>query len=268
MPLQEIDQLLIEKYVDKTLTETELITFNQRRSDTEFAAEIRRYEQAITAVHAFGDSQIKAMLQEEEEKLSAQTTAQTVIAPPSRAIGMQAQYKPLMIPKITRWTAIAASFLVLISVSYWLLKPKKEPIVTEKDKLLAIHFEPYKNYEMPDVREGTAKSDIETAFSFYEKGKYTEALTYFEKISPPQYLDESGLFYKANAYLATQQLEKAIPILEKLSQNANTEWRGKAEWYLVYALSKTQAERSNQILEKIKRDTLHPCHGQAMEIGK
>ena len=66
MPISEIDRQLIEKHLDKSLSETEQTVFHQRLEDADFAAEVQLYQKSVHAIHAFGDSKLKMMLQLEE----------------------------------------------------------------------------------------------------------------------------------------------------------------------------------------------------------
>jgi tetratricopeptide (TPR) repeat protein len=253
--LTEIDQLLIEKYLDNTLTDSELTTFNQRLTDAAFAAEVARYQKAIKAIHAFGDHKLKALLQEEEAKLTESTPKAT-----SKIVEIGTpQYSRL------KW-AIAASLLVAASVTTLYFTQNKN-IKTES--IYAAKFKPYRNYEKPTVRDNGYKDDAEKAFALYDNGNYKEALIYFEKINAaastggtPSY----NLFLQANAYLATQQLGKAIPILTELSASTDSEWQQKGEWFLALALSETDKSKAQILFEKIKNTPNHVFQKQAAEV--
>lgn len=268
--LTEIDQLLIERYLDKTLTDSALTQFKQRLTDAAFAAEVHCYEKAVIAIKAFGDTQLKALLQEEEIKL--QGNNDELIEINDKIIELNTpQYKTQKIRSTRQNWAIAASLLVLISagIYYFINKNKDvEPIKTES--IFAANFKPYRNYNKPTVRDNTTKNIEEKAFSLYDNGEYDAALTYFEKIIPPvqtgQAPEYNSLFFQANAYLATHQTEKAIPILTQLSQLNNSEWQQKAEWYLALALLEKDVEKAKVLLEKIKNTANHPFQKQAAGI--
>ena len=255
--INEADTLLIEKYLDKNLTEEEQSIFNQRLSDATFANEVRLYEKAVQAVYAFGDSRLKAVLQAEEAKLQADTPVRTP------------QYSlPVVRPNWQKW-AMAASFLLVASVAAWLWLP----IVTEVEdnkptatkSIFAANFKPYPNYAQPVVRGAGLKNDIDKAYALYEKKEFKAALTYFAKIDPP--LNED-LFLEANAYLVIQQTEKAIPLLEKVStsETANPDLQQNAQWYLALALSETQPEQAMALFQKMKETPNHSYQSQAAEV--
>lgn len=249
MSLSKIDQILIEKYLDKSLTDAENIIFTQRLEDADFAAEVDLYQQSVKAVYAFGDLQLKAILMKEEAKLSTSV-------PP--------QYKPMKTVSIVRRWALAATVLLLVSVGVWFLNKKTIQKEALTDVLFEQNFKPYPNFNDPNVRDKTSiKTDREKAYTLYDNGDYKQALTYFQKITRSQYKDQ---FYEANAYLATHQADKAAPLLEQLSQNASFEWQKQAEWYCALSLLATKPEQAKRLLEKIKADNQHPFYKNVVQI--
>jgi tetratricopeptide (TPR) repeat protein len=259
--LTEIDQLLIERYLDKTLTDSELTTFNQRLTDALFAAEVQRYEKAVIAIKAFGDDKLKALLQEEEVKLQEKKVVKSIDNPTKFVSKRPLRSKaPTMGSLLQRWAVAATLILgILGGVLYFIQQKETE----KKESIYASQFRPYRNYSQPTVRENTEKNDIEKAFSLYENGNYEAALVYFEKIKTPQYDTQ---FFQANAYLATNQAEKALPILIQLSQLQDSEWQQKAEWYLALAWSEKDLGKAKVLFEKIKNTANHPFQKQAAAI--
>jgi tetratricopeptide (TPR) repeat protein len=167
---------------------------------------------------------------------------------------------PNMFSSIQRW-AVAATLLLgsLGAILYFI----QQKATVKKESIYASKFRPYVNYSHPTVRENVQKNDVEKAFSLYDNGNYEASLVYFEKIETPQY---DAQFFQANAYLATDQVEKALPILLQLSQLKDSEWQPKAEWYLALALSEKEADRAKLLLEKIKSTANHPFQKQAEAV--
>jgi tetratricopeptide (TPR) repeat protein len=265
MLLTEIDQLLIEKKLDNNLTETEKIAFNQRLADPVFASEMKLYEQAIQAIYAFGDDNMKAILQEEEAKLLKKTTPLHVVrTPEENAIPPQyGHIKPR--PTWQRW-AMAASFLLLASVALWFVtqenKGEEKPQLASIDKK---YDDAFVNLEKPTTRSNEVKDNLDKAYALYDNEDFAESLPYFEQIKTPIPYD---LLLQANAYLKTNQTEKALPILEKLSQAAPSEQQESAEWYYALALLKMGDKKADAVFEKIKNTAEHLYQGKATELLK
>jgi tetratricopeptide (TPR) repeat protein len=251
MAITKIDQQLIEKYLDKRLSDIEQLTFNQRLSDTEFLHEVKLYEQAVKGVYASGDNKLKGILQEEEAKLRE---------PPQFE-------KPKLRISFLRW-AVAASFLLLVSIGTWYLLEK----IKEPKEVYATYFKPYQNLSKPTLRDDSFKNDIQKAFALYDNGDYKAAINYFEKISSSVQLSNDLVllqyvtFIQANAYLSNQQIEKAIPLLERVSQDTQSKWHQHGEWYLALALSKNQTDKATFLFSKIKNEEGHPYQKSAIEV--
>jgi tetratricopeptide (TPR) repeat protein len=259
--LTEIDQLLIEKYLDKTLTDSELTTFNHRLTDADFATEVKHYERAVRAIHASGDSKLKGLLQEEEAKIQAEKSVKTFDTQAKFVSKRPPRAKATSMVSLTQRWAVAATLILGIGGATMYIIRKGEAEKTES--IYASKFRPYRNYAQPTVRENAQKNDIEKAFSLYDNGAYTEALTFFEKIKNAP-LDVQ--FFQANAYLAINQKEKAEAILKQLTENNASEWQQKAEWFLALSLSETDKSKANMLFEKIKNTPEHPYQEQAANV--
>jgi hypothetical protein len=245
MPITEIDIQLIEKHLDKSLSNTEQAAFEERLADADFVSELALYKKSVHAIYASGDAKLKALLQLEEDKLA---TPQYVKA-----------LKPSSSTKSVKmvWWSLAATFLVGAFTFLFVLnrQPKHE-------KVFANHF---KAYGDDQARRGgqDVQTDIDQAFLLYNQKKYAQSLVYFEKLRVPQYHSD---FYQANAYLATNQIDKAIPLLEKISQGPTSEKQPIAEWYLALALLKTQPEKAMPLFEKMKSNPNHTFQREATAV--
>ncbi len=241
MPITETDIQLIEKHLEKTLSNTEQTAFDERLVDSDFVDELQLYQKSIFAIQAAGDKKLKTLLQLEEVASNAPPQYQNelfIFKIPSKWMKWQ-------------WMALAATFLIgAVTLLFVLNQPKT---------ILATYFEHYniKAYDgtRGDDSEGV-ETDLDRAYSAYTQKHYDKALAYFGKVTT---LDSNALFIQSIAYLATHQIDKAIPILEKISQNTNAKQRQEAEWYLALALSEAQPEKAISLFEKIKSDT-HNLH--------
>lgn len=253
--MTENDKLIIEKYLDNSLSLAEQQVFDQRLEDPVFAKEVKLYKEAVQAIYALGDDKLKALLQEEEAK----------IAPP--------QYSKQFVPKIptklakSYWWAMAASLLVLLSVGYWFFNQKPIEQAQTKEALFAANFEPYKNYNDNIVRgkkDTALTSIIVKALEAYNENDYKSFLTYFEKADNPS---KDALFLMGNAYLGIGEPLKAIPIFDKIAADSTDPHQLQAEWYLALTYLKAgNTEGCRILLEKIKAKPNHPKREKAESL--
>lgn len=256
MPITEIDGQLIEKHLDKSLSESEQAQFRQRLDDTDFVAELALYQKSVYAIQAAGDKKLKSLLMLEEVALNAPPQYDNALFIPDNSRRLVKQL----------WWAMAAAFLILILVGYWFFNATNDFKKGNKEKIFAAHFEHFVNKDNINFRtKGEVESDLDKAFLYYDNKDYKKALMYFEKTASAEY---DAPFYQAIAYLATQELDKAILILEKISQNTASNKQKQAEWYLALALSETQPEKATRLFEKIKSDTLNRYQKEATAVLK
>ena len=256
MPITEIDIQLIEKHLDKSLSESEQAVFSQRLADADFVTELALYQKSIYAIHAAGDKKLKSMLILEESMLQAPPQYSNVFIPDD---------SPRLIKQM--WWAMAAAFLIIVGVGYVFLTRSNEIKQGNKDRLFAANFQAYHSKaDEPDRGENDVRNEErDTAYILYDAKNYRGALTYFEKVkSPSSYMQ----FLQANAYLALNEIDKAIPILKKISQDTSAKKQQAAEWYLALALSETQPEEAKRLFERIKSTAGHGYQNDAIDILK
>ncbi|GCC52771.1 hypothetical protein SanaruYs_30100 [Chryseotalea sanaruensis] len=142
------------------------------------------------------------------------------------------------------WLQAAAVLLIgIVAYVLW-------PVNSIEQKLFATHFEVYPNVISPTVRGGEANDSTlrAKAFRAYDQKKYEEAIELFLNISEK---DEGILFYLGNCYLANGQVEKALPVFEKVLNEYDI-FDEQAEWYLaVCFLKMEERERATQALKKV-----------------
>jgi hypothetical protein len=246
----EIDNILIEKYLDKSLTAAEQQTFEGRLTDPAFAHEVKRYKEALMSIYTLGDDRIKSILQEEEAKM----------APP--------QYSSTFIPKISPrltaylWWSLAAGLLVVISVGYWIFTNTK---TATPDALFASKFEAYPSYSYDGNPRGKSEETaLKQVYTDYNNGKFSNFIAYFEKIDNPT---NDELFLMANAYLGIGESGKSIPILLKIAENSTNTHKEAAEWYLALAyLKQGNVSECSNWLAKIKAHTKETYKDRANKL--
>ena len=116
-----------------------------------------------------------------------------------------------------------------------------------------IHEElvPYPNDYLKIAPNLAASTFKEQTFKLYDQGRFDQALILFDEL--PQYdLDESTAFFRANALIAQQQYDLALPILSGIS--AKSEYYLQAQWYqILLHLKKEEYQIAKKKLENFKQ---------------
>ena len=118
------------------------------------------------------------------------------------------------------------------------------------DKLFETYYTPLEyDSQLMSRGEETISPELASAMESYQKEDYATALQNFEAIPD---VDENYLIYKAICLLETEQEEDAITLLEQLVANGEgTEYYQQACWYLALAyLYNHEDEKALPILEK------------------
>ncbi len=199
-------ELLIQKYLQGTLSETEQQWFQEYlEKDPSFADHIPFYEELHYAFAKADYTQTKSQL--------------------------QSFYKETRQSLWRKWS-IAATVLILMSVgSLWFLNT-----MNSTETLYAHYFEPYKNVVQPIVRGEAKKTTKVLAFMAYDDGDYDTAIVYINQLLEDQ---PEAIFalYKANAQLQTDQTEAAITTLQSHIKKTDTIY-AQAQWYLALSYLK------------------------------
>lgn len=117
------------------------------------------------------------------------------------------------------------------------------------------HFTPYPVLAHAPVRSvETAVTLEERAFSAYSNEDYAQAVALLEKINEGEE-DPLIMFYLGNAYLSAGEVEKAIPLFEKVLQR-QTALSPQAQWYLGLGyLARGDREGARGVFEALAADT-------------
>jgi hypothetical protein len=136
-------------------------------------------------------------------------------------------------------TGIAASLIFVVGIVFYSLQ-------------YADHGS-YYSYFKPYPSSVNVRSDVnpswDKAMDYYDREKYNEAITFFNKI-PSGYYSEEMQFYHAVSYLANDQPDAAVTVLRKLK---SIEYREPVTWYLglAYLLTKNRNE-AKKVFEQIQ----------------
>ena len=118
------------------------------------------------------------------------------------------------------------------------------------DKLFETYYTPLEyDSQLMSRGEDTISPELASTMESYQKKDYATALQKFEAIPD---VEENFLIYKAICLLETEQTEDAIIMLEQLVANGEgTEYYQQACWYLALAyLYNHEDEKALPILEK------------------
>ncbi|MEL6630759.1 MAG: hypothetical protein AAFQ83_04800 [Bacteroidota bacterium] len=217
--MNEQDYDLIERYFLGALSvkEKELVE-TRVKEDEAFAQAFQLQKQLVQVVDAQMEADFKAQLQEVEQRMNSSENG----APSSQA------------RSIPRWLyAVAAALLVLL-IGYWLL-PLTSPETTPTNQaLFADHFQPYRNLVVPIQRSQDSLSTLESAFLSYEKQEYAQAAAQMTMLYQADSSQTALLFYGGISYLAFDQPDDAIFLLQAYLLEKN-EFQDEAKWYLAWA---------------------------------
>lgn len=154
-----------------------------------------------------------------------------------------ADKKPNLIK--TYWkplTAIAAIFIVALSINFWLDSQIDNQFLFEN------YFEPSKNVTSPVVRSNNDETLHNEAFYVYSKKDYTKASELFSKLHKETNNSEF-LFYQGNSLLAKGDIEKAIEVFNE-HLKYNDQLYNRTHWYLALAyLNTNNLKQAKQELE-------------------
>lgn len=128
----------------------------------------------------------------------------------------------------------------------------------------------YNNYFKPDPGLPTTMSttdnyDFYNAMVSYKHGDYKLAISKWEKLEAKKPVNDTLLYFLGVAHLADSEIDKALPYLEKASENSKSVFQQDANYYLGLALlkkdrkeeailflKKSSSESSKILLEKLK----------------
>ncbi len=222
---------LISRYLLGRLSVAEEKEFQRRMKDPSFQQELALQKEIAEAVVQSEDSRLKAMLEAEESAIGEEPK-------PAGLLGQ----RPLRLAGL----AIAASFLLILAI-YWVLNREQS-----SPGLYASYFQPYKNTLVSVERELGDKTLLQRAFAHYEDKEYQEALSGFASLLSTGPNDDIA-FYQANALLSLGRAPEAIPILENIIRNGQSQYVSQAKWYLALAyIQEGLFTSARPLLEELK----------------
>lgn len=223
---EEEDIASIELYLQKKLSEEDRANLETRlRTDAAFAELFHDIRILIEGVKESSRQELRNDLKKVEEALSSSERKEGA----------------LMMLDTRWWIAIAAS-LTLAIILFTVVQVRHSP-----PELYTEFYRPYPNVASPTIR-GEAQGNLAHAFGSYERGQYEDAAVKFESLEPK---DHVVYFYLASAYLADEEVDKAIGNFEKCLALEGL-FTVQARWYLALCyLYKEDTTISLKLLNEI-----------------
>ncbi|MFN3851348.1 MAG: tetratricopeptide repeat protein [Spirosomataceae bacterium] len=217
-------ELLIEKYFENNLTESEKAQFEVLiNSNATFKDAVEFEKNLKNAIHHKERNELKNQLKSIEKKQETKVVA------------------------MPRWIWLAAASVIIVGAALWLFIFKTP---TNED-LFAQNFQVYPNVIAPSVRgTSTTDGDKKLAFELYEQEKYKEAIEIFEKTAK-ETKEEYPAFYVGQCYMALGDYQKAISSFSgAVLTDEKFPFDTQRKWYLALAYLKIgDKENAKLILE-------------------
>lgn len=227
---------LINKYFEKSLTERELVEFNQRLEvDAEFKAYFEFQKSVQSAIRSKERAEIKNLVASFEK--------------PKHKNGW--------------WKYAAAAVVVIVGglvvFQQYIFKPSPS-------ELYLSYYQTYPNIVAPNVR-GENQENLKTkAFLAYDSGDFQTAAQLFGELKT-QTSEYYAVFYEGISYLEINKPEKTIALFKnKNFTNRDDQLEVYRKWYLALAFLKTEKkEQSVEILKGLSI-TENPQKEQALKL--
>jgi hypothetical protein len=242
--LQDIE--LINHYIDGTLTNPEKMMVEERlASDADFRQTYADVQDAIAAVQWGQKDRIKAILKEEQAKLTQKT------------VKIEANTKPKRFA--LRGWAMAASLAALAMIGYWVVS--KNGVQTDNFTFDSKHntwveserdtFKAKQNRDAILARYGAIEGGkLINGLGFYDKEAFDKASDVLLTVNIP---NDTLYIYQANALIKSNRAQQAIPILEKIGDSSTLV--SERNWYkaMAYLMDKNPA-KAKALLTAIAND--------------
>ncbi len=209
----------LDRYLRDEMNEQERRAFEEQLgTDDTLTEELDLQRDTVEGIRLDGSQALKRRLQAVEAELATPAPAAVDDKKTNRRFLMT-------------WVAVAASLLTVVLLGYlFFIPPTSSP-----EELYVAYYQPFPNLINPaqrsvEVEEATV---LGRAVRAYDEQQYAEALTLFEEgnaLSDPSYT-----FYYGASYLALDQPEQAIPLLERLVQQKTGLFYEPGLWYLALA---------------------------------
>lgn len=216
----------IERYYNHSMTEEEKLAFEAKlQQDATFKQEVEDIKILLFSIES---QSLKEKLNEFHEDLPLQMETNT----------SSSKVRFLNFRNIA-----AAVVIVMASISFWFFNGSSNQRL-------------YSNYFKPDPGLPTTMSTSDNyafydAMVNYKQGNYKTAILKWKKLDAKKPNNDTLTYFLGVAHLANDEVEKAMPFLEKSSTNVTSVFANDANYYLGLAfLKKDKKEQAIQSLNK------------------
>ena len=223
--MEEFDIDRLKDYLNNRLSKEEKDSIESRlESDPEFKEQFRIHKSLLVGVEYHFDKQLKQSLKNHETKLKKR--------------------------KLSLVMSIAASFLIIAMLSYWIwdINPGHSDVFLK-------YYKPYYNVVDEPQRDSVLFPDDATAFQLYDKGEYLNAIGGFRNALTRNPHNAQASFYLGLSYLAVNQPDSAVRFLDK-SYPGEPALSEPAQWYVGLAYLKSgRTEEAKKVFKEIANTT-------------
>lgn len=230
----------IDDFLLGQLNDEEAAAFRkQLDNDPALQKEVALQKKIMRGVKAFNNQELKTRLKEiHREKFGKPQPAKHRI--------------------LWRYAAVAASFLLLVALAFWLFQPQPP-----KD-LYQAYYEPYSF--STGTRDANERLSAE-ATALYRRGYFQEALPKLDSLSDRNPDSVEYQLAKGICYLETDQSTLARQIFQQIILSGDALYIDQGRWYLALLLIKeNQTEAAIAQLQHLAQDPGADHHEEAQQL--
>ncbi len=226
----------IQEYLQGGLTENEVTILEKRMAnDQKFKETVSFHKDLLSGISFAGDQQLKADIQEAAAKMEGRGFFEEPVSQKQEAVTKRPKAGIFSIIS-RRNLAMAASFLLLLSVGYFLFQPGN----TYPD-IYAMHFKTdgqLRGAESKQLSQIVAaipdadqRGQLETALQAYADGEHKLAVDLFDAYRAIYPKDDIGQFFHGLSFMKIDQYSRAIANFDLLLQGSNPKYKPDAIWF-------------------------------------
>lgn len=255
---------LIEAYLNGKLAPADRADLEaDRRADPELDREIRLQEELRAGFRAVGlENRLQAARQRHQDRTDNPQKVEPKVMPlpAQRTVRVAWGWNDL------RTWAAAASVVIIVGVSVWLLNQQRESRIGET--AYASNYQPdatdFVVRGLPASLKPADRAVLTRGVQAYHQGQYGAAIGSLEKVANADGSLAIAQYYLGISYLTTPDVDKAIRYLQIAQREAPPDIRRKAQWYLALAyLKKADRPRTESSLRVVADDPQSPYRERA-----